>query len=482
MKRIALLSLALFTLSVSTAQTKQHNWNVGLHFGTQEYLGDLGNEFFTFNQHGAYGLSLSKYLTPFFDVQGMVTFSNLDYNDTVTSRAFKAQFLDFNIMAKFKFNNGKWLKESSFIQPYLVLGFGDGVSFADHYTQNTGNVSVDVNILGGAGINFAVSERMGINILSKYTYMWNERLDNATSTDRNFQDQALMTTVGLTYNFSAKKDTDKDGVVDKEDKCPEVFGLAKFAGCPDTDADGVEDAKDLCPTEAGTLNGCPDTDKDGIADKDDACPEVAGIAKFKGCADTDGDGVEDSKDQCPNQAGTLNGCPDTDKDGVADKEDQCPTVAGTIKGCPDTDKDGIVDGKDQCPTVAGPSSNKGCPVIKEETKQVMTKAMEGLFFKSGSAVIQSKSYKVLDNVAQIMNENPSYKLDIAGHTDNTGNEAKNLQLSKDRAAAAKAYLMKKGVDASRLNSEGYGITKPRADNKTAAGRKLNRRVEFNIVF
>ena len=138
--------------------------------------------------------------------------------------------------------------------------------------------------------------------------------------------------------------------------------------------------------------------------------------------------------------------------------------------------------EDKCPNIAGIKENKGCPAIKEETKQVMTKAMEGLFFKSGSSVIQRRSYVVLDNVAKIMNENPSYKLKIEGHTDNTGNEAKNLQLSKDRAAAAKAYLVKKGIDVSRLTSEGYGITQPRADNASAKGRALNRRVEFTIEF
>ncbi|MDB9932160.1 thrombospondin type 3 repeat-containing protein [Flavobacteriales bacterium] len=343
MKKIILTALAIASLSFSNAQTKSNDWNLGLHFGTQEYLGDLGNEFFTFNQNGAVGLSVSKYLTPWFDVMGMATFSNLDFSDSVSGNSFAAQFLDFNAIAKIKFNNGKWIKEDAFIQPYLFVGFGDAFSFADHYTNNTRNLAVDVNMLGGAGINFAVNERLGINIMSKYTYMWTDNLDNATSSVRNFQDQALMTTIGLNYSFSGKKDTDNDGVSDKDDKCPTVFGLAKFAGCPDTDADGIEDSKDACPKVAGTLNGCPDTDKDGIADKDDSCPTVAGIAKFNGCSDTDGDGIEDSKDACPKVAGTLNGCPDTDKDGV-------------------------IDSKDKCVKIAGPASNNGCPVIKEETK------------------------------------------------------------------------------------------------------------------
>lgn len=482
MKKIILLGIAVATFTFASAQTKSKDWNVGLHFGTQEYRGDIGDEFFSFDQHGAYGVSLSKYLTPWFDAMGMVTFSNLDAADSISS--FEAQFLDFNVMAKMKFNNGKWLKESSFFQPYIFLGFGDAVSWADHY-DNDRNMSVDVNLLGGVGINFAVSERIGVNLMSKYTYMWNDKIDDRTFSNETFQDQALMTTIGLNYNFTGAADSDGDGIKDKNDKCPTVFGLAKFDGCPDTDADGIVDSKDACPKVAGTLNGCPDTDGDGIADKDDACPTVAGTVTFNGCKDSDGDGIEDSKDACPTIPGVINGCPDTDGDGVEDSKDACPTVAGTVKGCPDTDKDGIIDSKDKCPKVAGVASNNGCPVIKEadeESKKVFNQAMEGLFFNSGSAVIKTESYSVLNNVVSILQSHPTYRLHIDGHTDNTGNASKNMSLSAARAAAAKAYLVGKGIDGSRLETEGFGITRPRADNSTAAGRKLNRRVEFKPIF
>jgi OmpA-OmpF porin, OOP family len=480
MKKIILTALVIASISFTNAQTKSHDWNLGLQVGTQEYSGDMGNEFFSFTERVAYGISVSKYLTPCWDVQGMVTFSNLDFSDSLSS--FEAKFLDFNVNAKLKINNGKWLKENSFFQPYLFIGLGDGISIADHYIQNSGNISLDVNALGGIGFNFAVTERLGINIMSKYTYMWNDKLDNRVDPSDKFQDQAMMTTIGFNYNFSAKKDTDNDGISDKNDKCPTFFGLAKFAGCPDTDLDGVIDSEDACPTVAGLLNGCPDMDNDGIADKDDSCPEIPGIAKFNGCADTDGDGIEDSKDECPKIAGTINGCPDTDGDGVIDGKDNCPSVVGLLNGCPDTDKDGIADEEDKCPTIAGIKTNGGCPEVKAEAKKAFTEAMEGLIFQSGSSVIIPKSYSVLDNVAKIMVASPEYKLTISGYTDNRGDEAKNLALSQARAAAAKDYLIKKGVDVSRLTSIGYGVANPRADNETVAGRKLNRRVEFIVNF
>ncbi len=147
---------------------------------------------------------------------------------------------------------------------------------------------------------------------------------------------------GLNITKPAKKikDTDGDGVSDKQDQCPDVKGIWTFRGCPDTDGDGIKDSEDDCPEHAGPkeTKGCPDTDKDGIFDKNDACPTAAGPAQFNGCPDTDGDGLPDSEDECPTKAGSkeFGGCPDTDGDGLVDKEDQCPTVAGpkANKGCP----------------------------------------------------------------------------------------------------------------------------------------------------
>ena len=80
-------------------QTEKHDWNVGLYFGTQEYSGDIGNEFFLFVQHGVYGISVAKYLTPFWDMPSMITLINMNYTDSI--RSFETQFIYFNIMAKF---------------------------------------------------------------------------------------------------------------------------------------------------------------------------------------------------------------------------------------------------------------------------------------------------------------------------------------------------------------------------------------------
>ncbi|OYX83703.1 MAG: cell envelope biogenesis protein OmpA, partial [Flavobacteriales bacterium 32-34-25] len=102
-------------------------------------------------------------------------------------------------------------------------------------------------------------------------------------------------------------------------------------------------------------------------------------------------------------------------------------------------------------------------------------------FDSSKATIRPESNDKLEEIVKVMDEYNNANFKLEGHTDSTGNVAKNLQLSKDRAAAVKDYLISKGISASRLSSEGYGITKPIASNKTVEGRAQNRRVEIILV-
>lgn len=234
-----------------------------------------------------------------------------------------------------------------------------------------------------------------------------------------------------------------------------------------------------------------DQDGDGILDKDDACPTVAGPIENKGCpwGDQDNDGVLDNVDKCPTVAGPAanNGCPweDQDKDGVLDKDDKCPTVAGPKEngGCPwlDTDGDGVLDKDDLCPKVKGTLANKGCPEVTKEVIKKLNDFSKSILFDSSKATIKAESNGKLEEIVKVMDEYNNTNFKLEGHTDSTGNVAKNLQLSKDRAAAVKDYLISKGINANRLSSEGYGITKPIASNKTVAGRAENRRVEIILV-
>ncbi|MEZ7498942.1 DUF5723 family protein [Flavobacterium sp. Arc3] len=206
----------------------------------------------------------------------------------------------------------------------------------------------------------------------------------------------------------------------------------------------------------------PDTDGDGVIDRDDACVNVAGPADNK---------------RCPYA--------DTDNDGTFDKDDKCPTVAGPTEnnGCPwaDTDGDGIADKDDKCPTIKGTAANNGCPEVTAEVIKQLNSFSKAILFDSGKATIKPESNVKLEEIVKVMNSYSTANFMLEGYTDSTGSAVKNLQLSKERAAAVKEYLVAKGINADRITSEGYGVVKPIASNKTEAGRAQNRRVEILLA-
>lgn len=343
--------------------------------------------------------------------------------------------------------------------------------------------------------------------------------------------QGMNFSLGVNLVLGNKKDSDRDGIKDSKDICPNTPKGVKVdkKGCPvDTDGDGVPDYKDKCPKtpvearKTVDVNGCPlDSDKDGVPDYLDKCPDTPENAiKYvdaNGCVpDSDHDGVIDALDKCsdtPQNAKVDSvGCEfDSDGDGVGDSGDKCPDtpVAAIGKvdknGCPlDTDGDSVPDYLDKCPDVKGSVNNNGCeeivekliekpivkpiekPVVKEEPKEVLKslfqKALQGIQFESGSDHIMPYSYKILNQIAGVLIANPTYLVEIRGFTDNVGDSKLNQILSEKRARAVMNYLAAKGVKLSRMTANGYGDTMPVADNKTASGRSLNRRVEFIVSY
>lgn len=350
----------------------------------------------------------------------------------------------------------------------------------------------EVVVPTGVIYKYNVTQALSLNLETSLRIVNSDKVDAVVSNHNKslFHDVYNTTSVGFTYKFGYK-DCDGDGVPNRLDKCPNTpLGISVDAeGCPlDSDGDGIPDYQDECPDLPGTLatNGCPDSDGDGIADKLDECPYEKGLPEFNGCPDTDGDGIPDKDDKCPKEPGSkeMQGCPDTDGDGIADFEDRCPDEAGPIElnGCPDKDGDGIPDIDDKCPDEAGIAQNLGCPEVKKEVLKVFERALTGIQFESGKDVILKSSFQVLDQVADILKNNPTYNLEINGHTDNVGDPQKNLELSNKRAQAVLQYLSAKGVGFDRMVSKGYGDTLPIADNKTAQGKAKNRRVEFKVVF
>ncbi len=230
----------------------------------------------------------------------------------------------------------------------------------------------------------------------------------------------------------------------------------------------------------------PDRDRDGIADPTDACPDQPGpssqLAATNGCpppADQDGDGVNDAEDACPGVAGARaedpksNGCPAP-----------TPPVVETID--PDRDKDGVLNESDACPDEAGAADadpkKSGCPKAFVKAGQIQITEQVTFGHNSGVILPTAENQATLDAVRKVLAEHPEIQgLSVEGYSDNVGNAEANQRLSKRRADAVVAWLVKGGVDPKRLQSAGLGSEKPIDSNDTPEGRAKNRRVEFRIL-
>jgi outer membrane protein OmpA-like peptidoglycan-associated protein len=301
--------------------------------------------------------------------------------------------------------------------------------------------------------------------------------------------------------FLATQDRDHDGVPDNVDKCPDDSGPAWNNGCPDPDSDkdGICDpwvsqkhqeskyaavckGVDKCPTKPEDVDGFED---------DDGCPDL----------DNDGDGIADASDQCPNEPEDFDGfqdndgCPDfdNDRDGIPDSVDKCPNEPEDIDGfedddgCPDldNDRDGVPDLKDKCPNVPGPASNNGCPdttpppaPVKKEPNFPQQQTLRGVTFQKNSAEMTFESLQWLDPIVTTMREFPEMEIEVRCYSDGLGKYAAALQLTQMRAESVRQYIINQGIDSPRVRAIGCGSTGPVADNRTAAGRALNRRTEI----
>lgn len=385
------------------------------------------------------GLSLNYYegLTEHVDFVGSLAGSFPKYPFSANSGVAPSSDYRFLLEASASLNI-KLLTDKYFMVPYVSLGLGASMYGGTYFAAYAPT---------GLGLQFNLGEGTFIHTLLGYNVKVSDLSINHLNYSigigsplREKKAPPVVVAPPPPPAVVVEKDTDGDGIVDSKDKCPNVPGVAKYNGCP-----------------------VPDTDGDGINDDNDKCPNVKGVAKYGGCP-----------------------IPDTDKDGINDEEDKCPTVPGVARynGCPipDRDKDGINDEEDKCPDVPGVKENNGCPVVKEEVIKKVAANAKSILFATGSDKLLPASFKPLNEVSTILKEDAALKLDIEGYTDNTGAESANITLSQKRAKAVYEYLTKAGVEASRLTSEGYGPAKPVADNKTPAGRTLNRRVELKLKY
>ena len=378
-----------------------------------------------------------------FSIQPELLYSSMGgdlRNEFNENQNFRFNYFSIPVLIKFQFSK----KLAVFAGPQL-----DAILYAKENNKygefNITNDVESVDAYASGGFEFWLSKDVVFNTRYMHGFKKVYTIPPAVSmNNRGFQ-----FTIGLRFRKSkpwsepvpivivppVDKDTDGDGIFDSRDKCPTVPGVAKYEGCP-----------------------VPDTDKDGIFDDKDKCPEMAGYPELDGCPypDRDMDGVTDNKDRCPDEPGST-------------KNDGCPIT--------DRDNDGVPDDIDRCPDTPGPASNYGCP---EDVKTKLTYIAKNIYFHTNKATLQQISHDPLDQLVDILKRYPNATLVIEGHTDNTGSNAYNIELSENRANAVKNYLTSKGIDGSRLTATGYGEEKPVTTNNTAEGRKLNRRVELKL--
>jgi OOP family OmpA-OmpF porin len=357
------------------------------------------------------------------------------------------------------------LTDSYVFQPFVLVGMGALSSLNDNSSYSDHNDTWEF-LHAGVGFKIGFTPWTGLRvdgrIMGPWTVLGFPKGDRMAAQGPDWEALgAIYLNFGeiermqVTVIKESSGDRDGDGIPDNLDKCPDqpedFDGFQDEDGCPDldNDGDGIPDALDKCPNEP--------EDKDGFQDED-GCPDP----------DNDGDGIPDVLDKCPNEP--------EDKDGFQD-EDGCPD--------PDNDGDGIPDVRDKCPNEPETFNNyqdeDGCPdEVPAEVKK-FTGVIEGINFKTGSSEILAGSYVLLDRAVKVLQDYRDVNLEISGHTDSRGKADYNRDLSQRRADSVKTYFVQRGIASTRLQSIGYGPTRPIADNKTSSGRATNRRTEFRLI-
>ncbi|MEJ2050406.1 MAG: OmpA family protein [Calditrichota bacterium] len=346
---------------------------------------------------------------------------------------------------------------------YFILGGGVlawEVRNLDQKTIVSGpHINPMINI--GTGTEYFLGDNTALDLSIRYHHLPFQKWDMSGLGDVNTGNIEMR--LGLDFFFGGQQDRDHDGIIDKDDHCPDdpedKDGFQDQDGCPDldNDQDGIVDAKDKCPDVA--------EDQDGFQDQD-GCPDL----------DNDQDGIPDVKDQCPNLAEDRDGyqdsdgCPDldNDSDGIPDSVDQCPDQPETVNGY--QDQDGCPDEK---PSPPKPEPESQLKIIREKPM-----ILEGVNFEFNSSNLTRNSKRILDLVLGTLRAHPAMEVQIRGYTDSVGDPTYNPRLSQLRAEAVRQYLISQGIAGSRLKAVGFGEEYPIASNATKEGRSKNRRIEI----
>jgi outer membrane protein OmpA-like peptidoglycan-associated protein len=413
---------------------------------------------------------------------------------------------------------GKW-------EPYV----GGGIGIANYYSHwrfRSNNYPKDgyVGYIPVAlGVEYAITDKLQADVNASYSYSFSDAIVTNKQTGKKgpgLNDAWFGIFAGISYTiFGSDDDADRDGLLKSEEK-----QLGTNPDKVDTDGDGLNDGDEVNKYHTNPLK--VDSDGDGLSDKDevvinktnpnkadsdgDGLSDGDEVSKYKTDplkTDSDGDGLSDGDEVSKYKTDPLK--VDTDADGLNDSDEVLKYKTDPLKA--DNDGDGLIDGdevlkyktdpmkvdtdgdgisdanevKNRTNPLDANDPKKPEPKKPEAPEPVALKAevgkaiiLEGVVFKSGSAVIEAASNAILGSAKKTFEENPEIEVQIQGFTDNVGNVKTNEKLSQKRADAVKAWLVKNGIDAKRITAKGFGDKNPIGDNSTPEGRAKNRRIEF----
>jgi len=385
-------------------------------------------------------------------------------------------------------------------RPYAYVGVGGAAylrqdRFDNHIPAGADKIKRTFHVPVGFGFeiptsaNVSLTLDIGARIMDDYTDNWKGNSIIEQSTRPGLADWYPTARVGFSFYFGNKDDEDEDhdGLTFGEER---KYGTNPYNA--DSDGDGLKDGDEILRYNTDPLKA--DSDGDGLNDGS----EVNWFHTMPNRTDTDGDGLNDGLEVLKYDTDPLK--PDSDGDGLSDGDEVSKYGTNPMKA--DTDGDGLNDGDEitryrtdpRNPDTDGGGVDDGTEVRrgtnpldksddvaqKQELKTEVGKAvvLEGIEFKTGSAVISGVSEEILTLALNTLENNPEMMVEIRGHTDNTGSRTLNDKLSQRRADAVKAWLVRRGIDARRIKAVGYGQDYPIDTNETAEGRQRNRRIEF----
>jgi OOP family OmpA-OmpF porin len=447
MNRFAALAIALVCVSTEAAAGIEFGGTMGLHvFNKENAVGEpevVGDQRVSLSNSALFGLRLGAYFGTMFGVEaeaGFIPGETRDGENNVTPLV-ATQSITYRAQAVAQFRAGD---PSVRILPFVLAGAGMFQIIDSENEDVIKKDSTPIFYVGG-GAKYRTKEGWLIRLDARVLF---PKKSGGLMEDPSGFTQDFEILVGVGKDFGARKAP------------PKIETPVVAAGDTDPDKDGIAGAADQCPKEP--------EDKDSFED-DNGCPDP----------DNDADGIADASDKCPMEA--------EDKDNFED-DNGCPD--------PDNDADGVPDAADKCgdqpETRNGFEDEDGCPDEIPEKLKKFTGVIQGITFKVNSVELIGGSARTLDAAVAVLQEFKDAKLEIQGHTDDQplkkgGKFESNDALSQGRADSVKAYMVKKGIDESRLIAKGYGATAPVEDPAALKGPKLNaaraknRRVEFKLV-